>query len=329
MTLGEKIRYYREKQKIGQEHLAALSHISVSTIRKYEADERNPKEDQLERLAHALHVGASVLRDHKIDDFTDVVPVIFEIGEKSGILFEGEKDEQGKYIPETFSIKFSDPRVMQFLIELASKKDEIESVIEASRFIKDSATSELVENRLDELSLELEDEVVLGNVVKGEYILDCIEDYREEAENNLRSLEIQTYTDALMIIKNLVHSPIVIECLGVWERIWEGKAYFTINADSINDSSDKKIFLEFLSVFFFYGNNGYKTECFGFREDGVMYYRFIIYDRKLAQALSIINDVIDHEKTGFYKENDQDTIDLFEKNIKTRMSTYGLIKPLV
>ena len=105
--------------------------------------------------------------------------------------------------------------------------------------------------------------------------------------------------------------------------------HFTINADSINDSSDKKIFLEFLSVFFFYGNNGYKTECFGFREDGVMYYRFIIYDRKLAQALSIINDVIDHEKTGFYKENDQDTIDLFEKNIKTRMSTYGLIKPLV
>ena len=105
MTLGQKIKYYREKQGLGQEHLAELTHMSISTIRKYEAGDRNAKEDQLEKLAHALHISTSMLRNYNLDSCSDILPVLYEIGNKYGITFNGVKDEQGKYIPDTISIK--------------------------------------------------------------------------------------------------------------------------------------------------------------------------------------------------------------------------------
>lgn len=136
MNLGQKIRFYREKQNIGQEHLAALSHISVSTIRKYESGDRNPKEDQIERLAHALHIAPSMLRDNHIDDISEIVPVFYKIGNKTGIQFDGIKDENGDYIPDKLSIKFNDSRIMNFLTQWANKKDEIDRVSKDTEQVK-------------------------------------------------------------------------------------------------------------------------------------------------------------------------------------------------
>lgn len=45
MNTGEKIKYFRLAHGITQEQLAQDAEISHSTLRKYEANERNPKYD--------------------------------------------------------------------------------------------------------------------------------------------------------------------------------------------------------------------------------------------------------------------------------------------
>ena len=58
--IGKKIRAYREVRGYSQIQLAELSGINVGTIRKYELGIRNPKPDQLEKIATALGLNVSV-----------------------------------------------------------------------------------------------------------------------------------------------------------------------------------------------------------------------------------------------------------------------------
>ena len=58
--IGKKIRAYREFRGYSQIQLAELSGINVGTIRKYELGIRNPKPDQLEKIATALGLNVSV-----------------------------------------------------------------------------------------------------------------------------------------------------------------------------------------------------------------------------------------------------------------------------
>lgn len=54
--IGEKIREIRKKANLTQKDLAKLSGIAAITIRKYENNERNPKKEQIEKIAKALKV---------------------------------------------------------------------------------------------------------------------------------------------------------------------------------------------------------------------------------------------------------------------------------
>lgn len=58
--VGKKIRAYREFRGLNQIQLAELSGINVGTIRKYELGLRNPKPEQLERIASALGLNVSI-----------------------------------------------------------------------------------------------------------------------------------------------------------------------------------------------------------------------------------------------------------------------------
>ncbi|MFR1060997.1 MAG: helix-turn-helix domain-containing protein [Enterocloster sp.] len=54
MTVGEKIKYYRNIRGISQEMLGNLSGINPATIKKYEYGIRNPKPDQLLKITTPL-----------------------------------------------------------------------------------------------------------------------------------------------------------------------------------------------------------------------------------------------------------------------------------
>ena len=54
MNTGEIIKYFRLARNMTQEQLAQDAEISFSTLRKYEANERNPKYEQLSKIADAI-----------------------------------------------------------------------------------------------------------------------------------------------------------------------------------------------------------------------------------------------------------------------------------
>ncbi len=77
--VGKKIRAYREFRGYSQIQLAELSGINVGTIRKYELGIRNPKPDQLEKIATALGLNVSVFLDFNIETVGDVLSLLFSI----------------------------------------------------------------------------------------------------------------------------------------------------------------------------------------------------------------------------------------------------------
>lgn len=79
--IGKKIRAYREFRGINQVQLAELSGINVGTIRKYELGIRNPKPDQLEKIASALGLNVSVFLDFNINTVSDVLSLLYAIDE--------------------------------------------------------------------------------------------------------------------------------------------------------------------------------------------------------------------------------------------------------
>ena len=58
--VGKKIQAFRDFRGYSQIQLAELSGINVGTLRKYELGIRNPKPDQLEKIATALGLNVSV-----------------------------------------------------------------------------------------------------------------------------------------------------------------------------------------------------------------------------------------------------------------------------
>lgn len=78
-TIGKKIRAYREYRNLKQTELAELSGINVGTIRKYELGIRNPKPEQLEKIATALGLNVSIFLDLNITTISDVLALLFAI----------------------------------------------------------------------------------------------------------------------------------------------------------------------------------------------------------------------------------------------------------
>ena len=61
LTIGEKIRYFRQHRLMTQAELAERSGIHPVSIRKYETNKMHPQPAQIERLAAALNVSAGAL----------------------------------------------------------------------------------------------------------------------------------------------------------------------------------------------------------------------------------------------------------------------------
>ncbi len=81
MTLGEKIKKYRLLNNMTQKELGLSVGFSAATadsrIRKYESDTMAPKDSIRKKLADALNVDLSALSDIDIQNYEDVMQVLF------------------------------------------------------------------------------------------------------------------------------------------------------------------------------------------------------------------------------------------------------------
>lgn len=111
--VGKKIRAYREFRGLNQIQLAQLSGINVGTIRKYELGLRNPKPDQLEKIAAALGLNISVFLDFNIDTVGDVLSLLFAIDDAvelslSPVVVDGKETD-------TVAFTFKDSTLQNFV----------------------------------------------------------------------------------------------------------------------------------------------------------------------------------------------------------------------
>ena len=79
MTTGEKIKYFRNMRGISQETLGQLSGINSATIKKYEYGIRNPKPDQLLKIANALGISINIFMDFDIETVSDVLSLLLSL----------------------------------------------------------------------------------------------------------------------------------------------------------------------------------------------------------------------------------------------------------
>lgn len=91
MTVGQRIKEAREKKGLTQRYVAQESGVNVALLQLYEYGKRNPKDDQLKKLADAIGVPPESLRPPKIETETELLYALREISEKFGtVLVEDE-----------------------------------------------------------------------------------------------------------------------------------------------------------------------------------------------------------------------------------------------
>ena len=75
MRSGDFIRLERTKKGWSQKKLAEESGVALITINQYENHKRNPKYEQLLKIAEALNIGVSYLLDDSIEEHTGFTEV--------------------------------------------------------------------------------------------------------------------------------------------------------------------------------------------------------------------------------------------------------------
>lgn len=123
MTTGEKIKYFRNMRGISQEMLGQLSGINSATIKKYEYGIRNPKPDQLLKIANALGISINLFMDFDIETVSDVLSLLFRLDEQVDMCLEAEKDSEGNYIPATMRLSFKNHAINKKLCTYLKAKN--------------------------------------------------------------------------------------------------------------------------------------------------------------------------------------------------------------
>ena len=115
MTIGEKIKYFRTLHGFTQDQLIQATGLSISTLQKYESDERKPKPEQLLKISQALGISINVFMDFDIHTVSDLLSLIFKMNEQLDLNFNSQKDSDGNILPDTLTLSFGNPIINQKL----------------------------------------------------------------------------------------------------------------------------------------------------------------------------------------------------------------------
>ena len=160
MTTGEKIKYFRNMRGISQDMLGQLSGINPATIKKYEYGIRNPKPDQLLKIANALGISINIFMDFDIETVSDVLSLLFKMDEQTDMHFEAEKDRNGNYIPTTLKISFVHPAINQKLCTYLRAK-QVQADFENSEEKPSIEERQEFENNMEEIRNHLLDDSMI------------------------------------------------------------------------------------------------------------------------------------------------------------------------
>ena len=139
MTLGEKIKFYRETMGITQSALSEMSGIGLSTIKKLECDLMNPKPNMLMKISDALSVSINIFTDFDINTVSDVMSLLTKMDEQIGMEFHAKYSDAGEPLPSSITISFTHPALTSRLADYVKMKDLQAGVIKDSAKYTDEA----------------------------------------------------------------------------------------------------------------------------------------------------------------------------------------------
>ena len=105
MNTGEKIKYFRLARNMTQEQLAQEAEISFSTLSKYEANERNPKYEQLLKIAAALEISVNIFMDFDIESVSDLLSILFKMENQADLEITTTKESAPSLSDDLSKIK--------------------------------------------------------------------------------------------------------------------------------------------------------------------------------------------------------------------------------
>ncbi len=185
MTIGEKVKYLRNRVGITQSKLAEFSDIHPVSIRKYETNKMVPQQAQLERISKALGASSLALTEVseqlKIETIDDFISLVINLIKSEIIVMNGERAENGIYIPDTvtFSIKENIAKLFTTNVSVTEiKLSELSFNLKDNFALKDIVTWESVYNRYMTKCKELEgvtDPEPLGYLKEYKDILEQLE----------------------------------------------------------------------------------------------------------------------------------------------------------
>lgn len=122
-SIAELIKKYRKERGITQEQLCETAGISISTLKKYETGVRNPKFEQIRKIAEALGVSDKLFMPITVKDRSDILMTLEQLDKEADLDWDYKFDSTGKLIPETITISFKDHELNRQLAEyILSKK---------------------------------------------------------------------------------------------------------------------------------------------------------------------------------------------------------------
>lgn len=134
------MKYYRQAKNMSQGDLGKASGINLSTIKKYETGVRNPKYEQLEKIADALGISVDNFYESEITTVGELITIIKTLDEQLNMKITAEKDENGEYIPDTVKITFKGKGINNALIEYLKldkeSDDELLNLLTSDKKIK-------------------------------------------------------------------------------------------------------------------------------------------------------------------------------------------------
>jgi len=149
-SIGKRIRFFREYRGMTQKQLGETAGILEATVRKYEIGQRNPKPDQIGKIAEALGVTAYALLGFNIKTDADVIAMIFAIEEKVGMQFDGKKDSKGKIDPKTLTLHIDDLFINDALARWGNAQNHLETMTERRKGLKTKADRALQDAEIAE-----------------------------------------------------------------------------------------------------------------------------------------------------------------------------------
>lgn len=121
-SIGNKIQNYRKLKGMTQDELSKSSGIYLSTIKKYESGERNPKPDQLLKIAEALGISVTVFLDFDINTISDVLSIIMKLDEQTPFNISANIGNDGKYDHNSVCFSFDDERINEAICSFLEYK---------------------------------------------------------------------------------------------------------------------------------------------------------------------------------------------------------------